>query len=315
MSDTLISISELHEMMKNNARLQLVDVLTPEDYAMKHIVGACNACVYEMVFLEQMATKAPDKDLPVIVYDGTGQTLTAVTARERLVQAGYRSVAILEGGLEGWQAAGLPVDAVQPMTEVCAAPDGIYHIDLESSRVEWIGRNMNNRHMGRISFAAGEVTIKDGVPFGGCFVLDMTTCLNTDLQDATWRDLLIKHLLSEDFFDADRYPQATFVLQQWQPIAGAAAGCPNGTIIGDLKIKETTRELRFPAIVMRQDDGTVKAHACVDLDRTLWGVLYGSGRLFERLGMHLVNEVISIELFIVAGLKDNALKKEATVGC
>ena len=92
------------------------------------------------------------------------------------------------------------------------------------------------------------------------------------------------------------------MLQQWQSIVGAAAGCPNGTITGALTVKETTRELRFPAIAMLQDDGTIKAHAFVDLDRTLWGVTYGSARLFERLGMHLVNDFISVELFIAASM-------------
>ena len=52
-------------------------------------------------------------------------------------------------------------------------------------------------------------------------------------------------------------------------------------------------------MVASQADGTLKAQAAIDLDRTLWGVCYGSGRLYERLGMHLVNDLISIELFIV----------------
>jgi rhodanese-related sulfurtransferase len=303
MKDEKITAAELNELMQRDERLLLVDVLTPEDYAVQHIAGACNACVYEMVFLEQLAAKAPEKDLPVIVYDASGRTLTAATAREKLLQAGYRSVAILEGGMAAWQAAGLPMEIAQAAPAAGPVSDGLYRLDLEKSRVEWIGRNLNNRHSGRIAFAAGEVTVKEGVPVGGCFAIDMTTIQNADLQDATWRDLLIKHLLSEDFFAVATYPRATFVLRQWQPIAGAAAGCPNGVITGDLTIKETARELRFPAIVMPQDDGTVKAHGFVDLDRTQWGVHYGSGRLFERLGMHLVNDLISIELFIVAGLQ------------
>jgi hypothetical protein len=53
-------------------------------------------------------------------------------------------------------------------------------------------------------------------------------------------------------------------------------------------------------MVAAQADGTLKAQAAIDLDRTLWNVNYGSGKLFERLGMHLVNDLISIELFIVA---------------
>jgi hypothetical protein len=28
--------------------------------------------------------------------------------------------------------------------------DGSYRIDSENSRLEWIGRNLNNRHFGRI---------------------------------------------------------------------------------------------------------------------------------------------------------------------
>jgi hypothetical protein len=35
-------------------------------------------------------------------------------------------------------------------------------------------------------------------------------------------------------------------------------------------------------------------------DPPLWNVNNGSGKLFERLGMHLVNDLVSIELFIVA---------------
>jgi hypothetical protein len=53
-------------------------------------------------------------------------------------------------------------------------------------------------------------------------------------------------------------------------------------------------------MVAPQQDGTFKAQAALDIDRTLWGACYGSGKLYERLGMHLVNDLISVELFIVA---------------
>jgi hypothetical protein len=71
-------------------------------------------------------------------------------------------------------------------------------------------------------------------------------------------------------------------------------------IAGSLIIKDTTHPMCFPAIVAAQDDGSLKAQAAFNLDRTLWNVCYGSGKLYERLGMHLVNDLISIELFIVA---------------
>ena len=112
--------------------------------------------------------------------------------------------------------------------------------------------------------------------------------------------MLHRHLKSEDFFDVERYPTATFELQGASAIAGATAGTPNMEIAGSLTIKETTRSICFPAMIAPQEDGTLKAQAALDLDRTLWNVCYGSGKLYERLGMHLVNDLVSVELFIVA---------------
>jgi hypothetical protein len=57
-------------------------------------------------------------------------------------------------------------------------------------------------------------------------------------------------------------------------------------------------------MVAAQADGILKAQASVDLDRTLWDVCYGSGKLYERLGMHLVNDLISLELFIAARVEE-----------
>jgi polyisoprenoid-binding protein YceI len=139
-----------------------------------------------------------------------------------------------------------------------------------------------------------------GSPLSGSFVLDMSTITNLDLQDEGWRGLLHRHLKSEDFFDVERYPTATFELRSAAAIAGATPGTPNMEIAGSLTVKGTTRSICFPAMIAAQEDGSIKAHAAFDLDRTLWNVCYGSGKLYERLGMHLVNDLISIELFIVA---------------
>lgn len=294
-----IRADELQQLIASGT-VSLIDVLLPEDFACRHIPGAGNACVYEMVFLERMAECVPDRERAVVVYDDSGTTLAARTAREKLERAGYRNVAILEGGLQAWQAAGLEVESSVPAPPPASLRDGIYQIDTEKSVVEWIGRNINNRHIGRISISGGEVVLTDGKPMSGRFVLDMTTITNLDLQDEGWRGMLHRHLKSEDFFDVERYPTATFELRGAAAIAGSTPGTPNVEIAGSLTIKETTRPLCFPAIIAPQEDGTVKAQAAIDLDRTIWNVCYGSGRLYERLGMHLVNDLISIELFIVA---------------
>jgi polyisoprenoid-binding protein YceI len=253
-----------------------------------------------MVFLDRIAECVPDRERAVVVYDDSGTTLAARTAVEKLARAGYRHVAILEGGLQAWKAAGYALESREPDSQAAMVRAGVYHVDTEQSVVEWTGRNINNRHYGRIAISAGEFVLDNGLPVSGRFVLDMTTITNLDLQDEGWRGLLHRHLKSEDFFDVERYPSATFELRGAAVIDGATPGRPNVEITGSLTVRDTTRPVCFPAIIAAQEDGSLKAQAALDLDRTLWDVNYGSGRFYERLGMHLVNDLISIELFIVA---------------
>ncbi|MDA8431317.1 MAG: YceI family protein [Geobacteraceae bacterium] len=297
--DATITSHELQQLLADHA-VTLIDVLLPEDFACRHIPAAGNACVYEMVFLERVAECAPDRDRPVVVYDDSGTTLAARTAKEKLERAGYGRVRILEGGLQAWQASGFAVESSVAAPPLATVRDGVYRVDGEKSVVEWIGRNINNRHHGRITISSGEIVVSKGLPLSGSVVLDMNTITNLDLQDEGWRNMLLSHLKSEDFFDVARYPTASFTLRGAAPIAGSTAGTANLEIAGLLTVRDTTRSLCFAAMVVPQADGTLKAQAALDLDRTLWDVSYGSGKLYERLGMHLVNDLISIELFIVA---------------
>lgn len=294
-----MTCNELKELIAADA--VVVDVMTPEDYAACHITGAKNACIYEMVFLDRIAESIPDRNARIVIYDASGATRAAELARERLNQAGYSNVSILEGGLSAWRSAGLPVEAGDQgeVTEP-VLKDGVYRIDAEMSRLEWIGRNLNNRHFGRIAIQKGDLVIKGGRVAEGNIILDMSTITDLDLQDPEWCNMLISHLKSDDFFAIGRFPTASFKLTGWEADKASAPEAPSGIATGNLTIKDVTRPISFPAIVAPQADGAVKAHAAFDIDRTLWNVCYGSGKLFERLGMHLVHDLISLELFILA---------------
>ena len=92
---------------------------------------------------------------------------------------------------------------------------------------------------------------------------------------------------------------------------GTAAGTPwdprpsspleDGTYIRAVfTLLETTKETTLPAFVAPGKPGTLALQAYFALDRTQWGVRYGSGKLYERLGMHLVNDEINFDVTIVA---------------
>jgi polyisoprenoid-binding protein YceI len=297
---TTISSQELNERLAAGERLFLVDVLPSEVYACQHLPGAVNACVYAMVFLTGVAEVAPDRNSPLVVYDATGTTLAAMAAREKLLADGYQDVRVLTGGLAGWTAAGYPLERGEMPPPVAVLKDGDYRLDPAASVLEWTGRNINNRHFGRIPFSGGVIVVSSGELRSGEVTLDMTGISNLDLQDETYRQMLESHLKSDDFFAVGRFPVATIVISGWQPITGATPGSPNYTVQGKLTIKGITRQIAFPATVAPQEDGSLKAQAAFNIDRTDWNISYGSGKLFEELGMHLVHDRIDIELFIVA---------------
>jgi rhodanese-related sulfurtransferase len=297
---TAMTCTELRQRMESGS-VVVFDVLTPEDHAACHIIGAHSACVYEIVFLDLVAKHVSDHGMPIVVYDYTGTTRTSEIARKKLILAGYQSVYLLSGGLSAWRSAAYPVEGNNPAGFAeTSLHDGTYAIELEKSRIEWIGRNLSNRHYGHIAIAGGELIVRNGFPAEARVVLDMSSITDLDLQDDSLRELLTWHLKSDDFFAVDRFPTAVFELSGWKPLTNAIPGAPNCIVTGSLTIKDIRRAANFPALISPQEDGSVRAHVSFEIDRTLWNVLYGSGKLFERLGMHLVHDLISLELFITA---------------
>lgn len=84
----------------------LLDVRTAEEYAGGHITGAANLDVNDGNFAET-AKKVLPRDKTIAVYCGTGKR--SGIASGILAEEGFK-VLNLEGGLNEWTAAGLPLD-------------------------------------------------------------------------------------------------------------------------------------------------------------------------------------------------------------
>ena len=219
----MTAIIQCHEVKQRLAEgAVVIDVMTPEDYAACHVAGAGNACIYEIVFLDRIAELVAGLNTDLIVYDATGTTRTAEVARERLLLAGYTRVSILGGGLAAWHQAGLAVEGgAEPAFPESAAADGTYLLDVQQSRIEWIGRSLNNRHIGQLAITEGNLVIGAGRPRSAEIIVDMHSLTNFDLQDPAYRDMLIAHLKSDDFLAVDRFPTAALTIRSWEEEAEA----------------------------------------------------------------------------------------------
>ncbi len=234
------------------------------------------------------------------VYGHDAGTREARMAAEKLVRAGYRRVSELREGVAGWESAGFAVEgtlAVAPSRGPVL--NGKREADLTESRVRWIGRNLLNSHWGTIGLKSGFLTFEAGRLSGGEFVLDMNAIECSDLRGDRLHDVLIAHLISHDFFDTEIYPEARFQLISAIPVAEATVGSPDLRISGELTLKGQTRPIEFDGVSGIDTEGRFGAQAVLSFDRTLWHVLYGSGKFFRNLGGHLVNDAIEVQVRLV----------------
>jgi polyisoprenoid-binding protein YceI len=273
----------------------LIDILSAESFGEEHLPGAVNICVYEGAFIDKVRAAFPDISVQLSVYGLNDSTLEAGVAVKKLAAAGYRQVQVLPGGLEAWKLSGGEIErgvAVDPAS-------GRYEVDTTMSVVEWMGRNLFNRHLGTVELSSGHIVMDDGKLVGGCLSIDMTTLHCADIPDPALNAHLIAHLKSDDFFSVDNYPRAEFVISASMPQSGVRADEPNYRIRGDFTLRGTTKPIDFSAVVAKEADGGFTAQAVLELDRTLWGAIYGSARFFGRLGQHLVNDLVRLHLKVV----------------
>jgi polyisoprenoid-binding protein YceI/rhodanese-related sulfurtransferase len=283
----------------NSAAPVLIDVRLAEDYLDAHLPQAKNNCVYEVSFSERMSDLASSNDV-VCVYGADSESYEERMAAEKLERAGYREVLELRTGLDGWKSAGLEVKGKGAAKPENPAPlDGWREIDLEQSKVEWVGRNLLNKHYGQIAIKTGKLHFIRGELGSGDFTLDMRAIVCHDLTGDPLHDVLIAHLRSDDFFDVELYPEARFAITSTEPVPAATAGAPNLKVHGELTLKNVPRPLEFLATAGRTPEGQAAAQASLAIDRTLWKVLYGSGKYFRNLGEHLVNDMIELQPRIV----------------
>jgi polyisoprenoid-binding protein YceI len=134
----------------------------------------------------------------------------------------------------------------------------------------------------------------------GRFVIDLASIENTGLTGDPNQPVLIAHLLSDNFFWAERFSTATFSLQSTDPIAGSHLTTPNYTLTGSLKMMGVPAPLQFPSTLTTLPDKRLAAEAHFDFDRTHWNIIYGSSRFFDHMGMHVMFNLISVQLKLVS---------------
>jgi rhodanese-related sulfurtransferase len=295
----LIQTAQLRTQLASTNPPLLIDVRLEEDFEAAHIPEAINNCVYEVAFSERLPGIASRRTWPIVVYGANSGSYEARIAAEKLHRAGYTTVYEYRDGFAAWEAAGGPINKGATRPAEAQISDGVHPIDLTQSWVEWTGRNLLSKHRGRVGLRSGQLEFVQGQLIRGDVVIDLKNIVCFDLQSTPTHDILIRHLQSDDFFDVERFPDALLIINSARKIDGASPGQLNYEIIADLTLKGVVAPLAFRVAAGVTPDGRAAAQAILSFDRTRWNVLYGSARYFQRVGMHMVNDLVDLEFKVL----------------
>lgn len=176
----------------------------------------------------------------------------------------------------------------------------MYTVKNENSTIKWEGNKPTGTHLGTIALKDGSFSLKDGMVEGGEFTIDMTSINVTDLDESNGKESLEAHLMGTvdgkegDFFNVKQYPTATFV------VTGTEMSEGKTYMMGNLTIKDKTNNIKFPVTI--KDDGQMVRIISEQfaIDRTKWGVNYGSKSVFDNLGDKFIDDDMKITFELVA---------------
>lgn len=169
-----------------------------------------------------------------------------------------------------------------------------YAVDTQNSTLTFIGTKPVGTHTGELKISEGSLNVENGTILGGSFTIDMTKIVSKD-ADTNYSFKLIGHLQSPDFFDTGKFPTSKFVVTACTPLTNDSTA--THTISGNLTLKDSTRNISFPATVAMTDAG-LTAKADFIIDRTQWGLFYGNDK-------SLGDKFIYPEVKLILDLKAN----------
>lgn len=176
-----------------------------------------------------------------------------------------------------------------------------YTIDTTSSTIRWRGTKPTGEHIGSIAIEDGTMQTTENGITGGRVVIDMNSIavLDEGMEEKS-RTNLENHLKGTvegketDFFNVNKYPVATF------EITGMNEENGKQMMQGNLTIKDQTKSISFPVTSTVSENQLSLESETFVIDRTDWGVNYGSKTVFDNLGDKFISDDMELTIKVVA---------------
>lgn len=170
--------------------------------------------------------------------------------------------------------------------------NGEYHINTTKSHVGWNATKVSGEHFGSVSVEKGTVNVKAGMVADAQVFINMQSITVEDME-GEYADKLLGHLKSEDFFNVEAFPGAFFNLSGIKYVDNQYIAS------GSLKILDTEGPISFP-VKLTNVEGALQIEGTATVDRTAYGIKYGSGKFFEDLGDKMIHDEFTLKFNIYA---------------
>lgn len=146
---------------------------------------------------------------------------------------------------------------------VTEATGGDYRIDTTRSKISWKASKVTRAHDGGFREFDGTVSVS-GDSVTGVRLTIRTPTIYSDEEKLTG------HLKSEDFFQVEKHPTATFEADRFEPTDSAGM---THLVTGNLTMLGTSKAVTFPAKISVAGN-EVSADADFIINRKDWNILY-----------------------------------------
>ena len=172
---------------------------------------------------------------------------------------------------------------------------------LDSGKLTWTGsKALGSSHTGTIDIPKGKLAVASNAVQAGDFMIDMASITNTDMEAGQGKEKLEGHLKAPDFFDVAQFPSSLFEITSVTPATGVADVTHN--VKGNLTIKGIKKSVTIPANIAVMDNKVSVVTPSFTINRTDWGISYGSGSIADLAKDKIINDDIALVLELNASL-------------
>lgn len=179
-----------------------------------------------------------------------------------------------------------------------------YELDETKSVAEWKGYLKTGYfNEGSIAVKSTSISVSEQKITGGSFTIPLSSILNFNLPTPELKEELVHHLQSADFFNMALHPSLKFEITGVTTYSGTGGGVIDGAnfqVSGRLTMLGKSNLITFPAKIVFNAD-TFMVEAKVGVDRTKWGIVYGTDQ--SKPAEAIIEPVIDIHLKLTGNKK------------